>query len=81
MIPRLDFAVECWAAEPEGGKDLVKNTQIAESRRAKTIAELANTLGHVKYHLKLADPLSADVRQIQRSKLRFGYDGAFNVLS
>jgi hypothetical protein len=31
-------------------------------------------------HLKLADPLSADVRQIQSSKLRFGYDGAFNVL-
>jgi hypothetical protein len=28
-----------------------------------------------------ADPLSVDVRQIQRSKLYFGYDGAFNVLS
>ena len=29
----------------------------------------------------LADLLSADIRQIQRSKLRFGYDRAFNVLS
>ena len=33
------------------------------------------------HHLKLADPLSADVRQIQRSNLGFGYDRAFNVLS
>jgi hypothetical protein len=38
-------------------------------------------LGHLKYNLKLADLLSADVRQNQRSKLRFGYDGALNVLS
>ncbi len=34
-----------------------------------------------RQRLQRADPLSAHVRQIQRSKLYFGYDGPFNVLS
>jgi hypothetical protein len=38
-------------------------------------------LGRVKYHLKPADLFSADERQIQRNRLRFGCDGEFNALS
>jgi hypothetical protein len=62
------------------GRCIVHLCWLAENLREES-GIFPTILGHLKYHLKQRDLLSADVRQNQRSKLRFGYDGALNLLS